>query len=81
MAAQVMTTGHGVLGTQPATFSLICRALTGHGVPVAARTFWARRSRPLSEAALWDAAVTEILAGIYEPDDRGRRVPESLWGR
>jgi len=60
--------------------TMICRVLTGHGVPVAARTYWARRSRPLSKRALWDAAVTEILAGIYEPDDRGRRVPESLYG-
>jgi putative transposase len=60
--------------------SVLCRALTAHGVPVAARTYWARRSRPLSKRALWDAAVTEILAGIYEPDERGRRVPESLYG-
>jgi len=49
-------------------------------VPVAARTYWACRSRPLSKRALRDAAVTEILAGIYEPDGRGRRVPESLYG-
>jgi hypothetical protein len=60
--------------------SVICRVLTAHGVPVAARTYWARRSRPLSKRALWDAIVTEILAGIHEPDDRGRRVPESLCG-
>jgi putative transposase len=60
--------------------SAICRVLTAHGVPVTARTYWARRSRPLSKRALWDAAVTEILAGIYEPDDRGRRAPESLYG-
>jgi putative transposase len=60
--------------------SLLCRVLTAHGVPVAARSYWARRSRPLSKRALWDAAVTEILAGIYEPGTRGRRVPESLYG-
>jgi putative transposase len=29
---------------------------------------------------LWDTAVTEILAGIYEPDGNGRRPPESLYG-
>jgi putative transposase len=27
-----------------------------------------------------DAALTEILAGIYEPDEHGRRRPESLYG-
>lgn len=54
--------------------------LAGHGVPVAARSYWARRSRPLSKRALWDATVTAILAGICEPDGRGRRVPESLYG-
>jgi hypothetical protein len=56
----------------------ICRALSAHGVPIAPRTYWARRSRPVSRRALADAAVTEILAGIYEPDERGRRKPESL---
>jgi transposase InsO family protein len=58
----------------------ICRALSAHGVPIAPRTYWARRSRPPSRRALWDAAVTEVLAGIYEPDERGRRPPESLYG-
>jgi putative transposase len=58
----------------------ICRALTEHGVPIAPRTYWARRSRPLSRRALWDAAVTEVLAGIYEPGENGRRPPESLYG-
>jgi hypothetical protein len=58
----------------------ICRALSAHGVPIAPRTYWARRSRPVSRRALADAAVTEILAGIYEPDARGRRPPESLYG-
>ena len=27
-----------------------------------------------------DAALTEILAGIYEPDENGRRPPECLYG-
>jgi transposase InsO family protein len=58
----------------------ICRALSAHGVPIAPRTYWARRSRPPSRRALADAAVTEILAGIYEPDARGRRPAESLYG-
>ena len=58
----------------------ICRALTGHGVQIAPRTYWARRSRPPSRRALSDAALTEILAGIYEPDENGRRPPECLYG-
>ena len=53
----------------------ICRALTAHGLPIAPRTYWARRSRPPSQRSLTDAALTEILAGIYEPgpDGAGRR--------
>jgi putative transposase len=58
----------------------ICRVLGQHGVPIAPRTYWARKSRPPSRRALSDAALTEILAGIYEPDERGRREPESLYG-
>jgi putative transposase len=58
----------------------ICRALSAHGVKIAPGTYWARRSRPPSRRALADAALTEILAGIYEPDERGRRKPESLYG-
>jgi putative transposase len=58
----------------------ICRALSQHGVPIAPRTYWARRSRPLSRRAVRDAALTEILAGIYEPGRDGRRPPESLYG-
>jgi len=29
---------------------------------------------------LWDTTITEILAGIYEPDAKGKRRPESLYG-
>jgi putative transposase len=58
----------------------ICRALSQHGVPIAPRTYWARKSRPPSRRALRDQALTEILAGIYEPGERGRRKPESLYG-
>jgi putative transposase len=58
----------------------ICRVLSAHGVRIAPRTYYAQLSRPPSKRALWDTAVTEILAGIYEPDERGRRPPESLYG-
>ena len=58
----------------------ICRALSAHGVQIAPRTYWARRSRPPSRRALADAALIEILAGIYEPGRDGRRPPESLYG-
>jgi putative transposase len=58
----------------------ICRVLSQHGVPIAPRTYWARAARPPSRRAVTDAALTEILAGIFEPDARGRRKPESLYG-
>lgn len=29
---------------------------------------------------MWDATITEILAGYYEPDDTGRRRPEAVYG-
>src|SRR5208282_2112958 len=47
---------------------------------IAPRTYWARRSRPPSRQAVRDAALAEILAGIYEPDENGRRPPECLYG-
>ena len=58
----------------------ICRALSAHGIKIAPGTYWARVRRPPSRRALADARITEILAGIYEPDARGRRKPESLYG-
>jgi len=58
----------------------ICRALSVQGIAIAPGTYWARRSRPPSRRALSDAALTEILAGVYEPDERGRRPPECLYG-
>jgi putative transposase len=58
----------------------VCRALTELGVPIAPRTYWAWLSRAPSRRAMWDAAITEILAGVYEPDQYGRRPPESLYG-
>ena len=58
----------------------ICRALSAHGIKIAPGTYWARAARPPSRRALADARITEILAGICEPDARGRRKPESLYG-
>jgi putative transposase len=58
----------------------ICRALSAHGLKIAPRTYWARKSRPPSARAVRDQALTEILASIYEPDEKGRRRPESLYG-
>ena len=58
----------------------ICHALRAHGVQIAPRTYWAHRSAAPSKRALWDAAITEILAGIYESDMNGRRPPECLYG-
>jgi transposase InsO family protein len=43
-------------------------------------TYWAYRSAAPSKRALWDTTITEILAGIYEPDSGGKRPPESLYG-
>ena len=54
--------------------------LTEHGAKIAPRTFYAWLSRPPSARALWDTVITEILAGFYEPDEQGRRKPESLYG-
>ncbi len=58
----------------------VCRALCVHGIAIAPRTYWAHRAAAPGKRKLWDTAVTEILAGIYEPDANGRRPPESLYG-
>jgi putative transposase len=58
----------------------ICRALGVLGVQIAPRTYRAHLARPPSKRALWDAAITEVLAGHYEPDEQGRRLPECLYG-
>lgn len=58
----------------------ICRALSAHGCQIAPRTYWAWVRRAPSKRALWDTTITEILAGYYEPDEHGRRKPESLYG-
>ncbi|MBP2451550.1 hypothetical protein JOF57_005069 [Mycolicibacterium lutetiense] len=54
--------------------------LTEHGCKIAPRTFYAWLSRPPSARALWDTVITEVMAGYYEPDEAGRRKPESLYG-
>jgi hypothetical protein len=58
----------------------ICRVLSQHSVPIAARDYWARRSRRPPRRSVRDQALTEILAGIHQPGDNGRRQPESLYG-
>lgn len=58
----------------------ICRTLSEHGVKIAPRTFYAWLQRAPSQRALWEAAITEVLASIYEPDANGRRPPEALYG-
>jgi putative transposase len=58
----------------------ICRALAVRGVQIAPRTYWAHPSAAPSKRALWDTTITEILAGVYEPDAAGKRSPESLYG-
>jgi putative transposase len=59
----------------------ICRALSQHyDVAIAPRSYYAWRVRGPSKRALWDFTITEILAGIYVPDAKGRRPPECLYG-
>jgi len=58
----------------------VCRALTVHGIVIAPRTYWARLASAPGKRALWDMTVTEIMAGIYQPDKNGRRPPESMYG-
>jgi transposase InsO family protein len=75
LICQFIDEKEGEFGVAP-----ICRALSAHGIQIAPRTYWARRSAAPGKRALWDTAVTEILAGIYEPGVNGRRPPESLYG-
>ena len=58
----------------------ICHALAVHGVQIAPRTYWAHRASAPSKRALWYTTITEILAGVYEPDADGKRPPGSLYG-
>ena len=58
----------------------ICAALSAHGCQIAPRTYYAWAQRAPSKRALWDTTITQLLAGYYEPDEHGRRSPESLYG-
>jgi putative transposase len=58
----------------------ICRALSARGVEIAPRSFHAWVVRAPSKRTLWDTTVTEILSGYYEPDEKGKRKPECLYG-
>ena len=51
-----------------------------HGLQIAPRSYYAWLSRGPSRRALWELALTEILAGFYVGDEHGRRPPESLYG-
>jgi len=57
----------------------MCRVLTEHSVPMPHGPFapgWGvrRRSGPCG------TPITAVLAGYYQPDEHGRRKPESLYG-
>jgi len=58
----------------------VCRALSAHGIAISPRTFHARRSRPPSRRAVRDAWLAGLLRSMFEPDELGRRRPESLYG-
>jgi putative transposase len=47
---------------------------------IASNTYYTRRRRGVSQRALWDTTITEVLAGYYEADGLGRLRPESLYG-
>lgn len=72
---EFVETYRGQFGVAP-----ICRALTSVGFRIAPNTYYAHRRRGLSKRALWDTTITEVLAGFYEPDEDGRKRPESLYG-
>jgi putative transposase len=74
ICAFIGSVGH-VFGVVPA-----CRALSAHGIAISPRTVHARRSRPPSRRAVRDAWLTGLLAAMFEPDGRGRKKPESLYG-
>ena len=57
-----------------------CRALSAHGIAISARTCHARRSRPPSRRAVRAVWLTGLLRQIFDPDERGRKKPESLYG-
>lgn len=49
-------------------------------MPIAPRTYYAHIDRAPSKRALWEMSITEILAGYYEPDEKGHQPPEALYG-
>lgn len=51
-----------------------------YNVRIAPRSYYAWLGRGPSRRSLWETTITEILTGYYEPDERGRRTPESLYG-
>ena len=64
--------GSGSLRSAACSASTACK--------IAPRTFYAWLPGRPSTRALWDMTVTEVLAGYYQPDEHGRRKPESLYG-
>jgi putative transposase len=58
----------------------ICRALIVHGMRIAVRTYYAWAKRAPSKRALWELAITEVIAGFRTRDKLGRKKPESLYG-
>ena len=58
----------------------VCRVLGIQGVAIAPRTYWAHQSSAPSKRALSDTTITEVLAGVFEPDAHGKRPPECLDG-
>ena len=62
-------------GSVRGRFDLSCA--TAHGCKITPRTYYAWAGRAPSKQALWEVAITEIMAGYYE---HGPRAPESLYG-
>lgn len=75
MICEFITDHKQVFGVVP-----ICRVLSKHGAQIAPRTYYDWCSRAPSQRALWDATLTEILAGYYAVTEPNQRKPESLYG-
>ncbi len=74
MICQFISEHRDVYGVVP-----ICAALSGHGVKIAPRTFYAFVKRPPSKRELWDIAVGELIGSYHQiQPDTGRT--ESLYG-
>lgn len=59
----------------------ICSVLRQQGVQVAARTYWAWKTRLAALRTIEDAKVIDTLRGLNERDAKGRPRPEILYGR